>query len=173
MGCFEPNQSKGELIGENVDKKFRRMNFLENIISVSIIGPDRSPIYIVKSEEEQHSLEVEAMIYEAIAILEKIPVRPAQRSSDRFVPKFHKNTKMVTWAYRAGLKYTIIVMTPNDMQFDDKKVLAFLEKIRNAVFDSFSDPFYSPFSSITSTAFNNCVIENAKKLTAFASGIQQ
>ena len=144
---------------------FYKMELSDTVLCVSVIGPDKSPLFIAKANQFQESLEIEAMIFETLSIIEKVPVKPAVRSSDRFLPRIHKNEKMMCWAYRASLKYLIIVMTPISVVVADKDVLRLLERIKDATFLSFANPFYNPFSPISSKDFE-------QKVSALSRGLK-
>ena len=138
----------------------------DSVVSICVIGPDKSPLYIAKSSPFAETLEVEAMIFEALGILETIPIRPAVRSSDRFIPRIHKNDKMIAWAYRASLKYLIFVFTPISLVFADKDILKLLEKVRDTVFYALTNPFYHAFAPITSKDFDSKIMKLSKLLVA-------
>ena len=136
----------------------------DSIVCISVIGPDKSPLYIAKSAPFKDSLEVEAMIFETLSFLERIPVKKAVRSSDRFVPRLHKNDKMVGWAYRASLNYLIIVLTPISLVFADADILKLLEKVKDAAFHAFTNPFYNEFAPITSNDFERKIFALSKSV---------
>ena len=136
----------------------------QSVICISIIGPDKSPLFITKSASFADTLEVEAMIFETLTHLESIPVKPSVRSSDRFLPRIHKNDKMIAWAYRASLHYIVLLYTPSNLFYIEKEVLKLLEKVKDAMFYSFTNPFYHPFAQINSPDFEQKVFKLSQSL---------
>ncbi|EAX91013.1 hypothetical protein TVAG_479210 [Trichomonas vaginalis G3] len=135
------------------------MTFPSSLISVSVIGPDKSPIYIKKNDDEKESLEVEATLFEAIQIIDALPPKIYVRSSDRLLARVHKTDKFTLWAYKASLNYIIIAITPTPLIILEKVMLQFLEKVKDAMFYAFTDPFYNSFAPLTSKIFDQKVLE--------------
>lgn len=135
------------------------MTFPSTVVGVSVIGPDRSPIYIKKCDSEKDSLEVEATLFESIQVIDSLPTKPYVRSSDRLIARCHKTDKFTLWAYRASLNYMVVLITPSSLIFNEKTILKFMERVKDAMFQAFTDPFYNSFAPLVSSKFDKTVLE--------------
>ena len=131
-------------------------------ICIAVFGPDNSPLFIEKGDNDSNSLNIEAMLFSA---LYQSP--PTQSKSTDFLGCIQKIEQYQIWGYQGSLKYKILIITKEipGAIMPPLKMRDFCEKVRDCVFDAILDPFYLPFSPFNSPHFKS-------KISNIYQGIQ-
>lgn len=126
-------------------------------VCVAVLAPDNAPIFLEKYAEDEN-LELESLIFDSIAFngnksTFKAPVVPGER----FVGCVSKTQKYQIWGYQASLHYKIVIITSGKYNVTETSVKQCFEAIADALIGAVRNPFYSPFSQISSDDFSKRV----------------
>lgn len=136
---------------------------------LSIIGPDNSLLYIKKylsgsDLNDETDLEMDLAVYSA---LEFMPQAKTFSQFKRFFGLINPNLndKYNCYGYKAPLGYKIVVLILNvQNQPNQSNILNLCEKVKEELFHSFRNPFYTPFSPITSPSLTDHIDKLVKNL---------
>lgn len=133
----------------------------DQVACIAIVGPDNNPILIRKYCEEKHEMELDSQLF---CSLDHFETQKHAPKTSGFLGTISTDERFQIWGYRASLKYKIIVLTghlANQQEGDVKKLC---EKVKDALFDAFMDPFYAPFSMLESKEVVTKIDELAKSI---------
>lgn len=124
---------------------------------LSIIGPDNSLLYIKKyatgnDSNDDNDLEMDLIIFSSLDFMPQGKTF-GQIKKERFSGFINQtqSDKYNCYGYKAPLGYKIIVLLLNvQNQPNQSNIQTLCDKVKEELFHSFWNPFYSPFSPITS-----------------------
>lgn len=140
------------------------------VYCLSIIGPDDSLLYIKKytsntNSNEDFDLELDATIYSARKLM---PQKNTYGKKYGFLGLVNHNQieHINCYGYKASFGYKIIVLLPNNQiqQKESSTIQTLCEKIKDELFRSFMNPFYTPFSPISSPILKEKIDKLVKNL---------
>lgn len=136
---------------------------------LSIIGPDNSLLYMKKyvsgnDLNDETDLEMDITIFSSLEFMPQgktFGQIKKERFSGFINQSQNQSEKYNCYGYKAPLGYKIIVLLLNvQNQPNQSNIQTLCDKVKEELFHSFWNPFYSPFSPITSPSF----IEKIDKL---------
>ena len=127
---------------------------MEKIVCICVFNRDGSVFYQQQLIEVVDSLELYAMVWKGYLYLEE-NMKGGKSSLGKSDCEgiIESVEKGVVYGYRMPLGYKIIVVTIVTATQLDAEVRILCEAIKDLVFDAIMDPFYKPFSPVTSPRF--------------------
>ena len=136
------------------------------VACVAIIGPDGSPLYLHKFPEHSDSLmEIESLIFESINISEN------RNKLKNIVPQPPNVVLLATGSsfqvfgsqFKLGYKILVVTVKTN---IAEPNMRMYISNLSNEFFSQLMNPFYSPFSQINASSFDERVIKDALLIKA-------
>lgn len=133
-----------------------------NIVCAAITGPDDSLLFIDKYAPDQTELEMDSVIFVS---LDYFTTTGKASKKEKFYGQLQiPDQKYSVWGYRTNFGYKIIILTNFIQNTNDSIIRNICDKIRDAMFLQICNPFYQPFSPITSSLFLSKVREITSSL---------
>jgi hypothetical protein len=131
---------------------------------VAVLGPDNAPLLIRKIADEHQDFEFDTIIFCAIdSFGQPMGANAPRKSMGRLIgpfPSADGQTRFQVWGYKASLGYKIIVLAQPPVA--EIVIRGFCERVRDAVFDRITDPFYEPFSPMDAPAILSRISRDAE-----------
>ena len=127
------------------------------ISCVAVVGPDDSLLFICKFPSDTSDLEMDSIVF---CSLDFFTTDKRISKKERFIGQLQlQDPKYCVWGYKATFGYKIIILTNQIPNPPESTIKGICEKIKEAMFSQFTNPFYRPFSPITTTNFVDKVNE--------------
>lgn len=123
------------------------------VLCVSVFGPESSVLYLWKEAGHELDLTIETELYLALAEMNRALSSTKARNRNGFIARFHKTQNAIAWGSMTNLKYRIIILTKASLEVSDQIMRALTDQIATYTIDAMMDPFYQPFTPITSPKF--------------------
>ncbi|EAX90714.1 expressed protein, putative [Trichomonas vaginalis G3] len=134
-----------------------------SIACAAITGPDDSLLFIDKYATEQTELEMDSIVFVS---LDYFTSTGKASKKEKFIGQLQiPDQKYSVWGYKTNFGYKIVILTNILPNQNDSIIRNVCDKIRDAMFLQFCNPFYQPFSPITSSSF----ISKVREITSSVS----
>lgn len=128
-----------------------------SISCVAVVGPDDALLYIAKYSNEESDLEMDSVVF---CSLDYFTQEKRNSKKEKFVGQLQmQDPKYLVWGYKVTYGYKIIILSNQIPNPAEATIKGICEKVRELMFEQFTNPFYKPFSPIVSNQFNSKVKE--------------